>query len=107
YYVGRAGGSLLDVEPNALARVRRQISRWSWPQIDHVLAANKVLLDLNVALRRSPGAALVSYNTEPELRKIFLNRRLVPDGWISWTSEGKRFNCFTEADLHSEGLTVW
>ena len=31
----------------------------------------------------------------------------MPDGWIAWTGEGKRFNCFTETDLHSEGLTVW
>ena len=87
--------------------VRRQISRWSWPQVEHVLAANQVQVDFIVALRRVPDAALLSYNTEPELRQIFLNRRFVPDGWIAWREEGKRFNCFTEIDLHNEGLTVW
>jgi hypothetical protein len=60
YYVGKASGSLLDVEPDVLTRVRRQISRWSWPQIEHVLAANQVLVDFYVALRRMRGVALVS-----------------------------------------------
>jgi hypothetical protein len=107
YYVGKASGALLDVEPEVLTNVRRQISRWSWQQVEHVLAANQVLVDFIVSLRRLPQATLLSYNTEPELRRLFLNRRFVPDGWIAWGGEGKRFNCFTEIDLHSEGLTAW
>jgi protein involved in plasmid replication-relaxation len=107
YYIGKGSGTLLDVAPEIVTKLRRRISRWGWPQVEHVLASNQVLVDFVVALRHVPDAALLSYNTEPELRQIFLNHRLVPDGWMAWTAEGKRFNCFIEVDLHKEGLIEW
>jgi hypothetical protein len=107
YFLSKASAAVLDIDPAAVTQQIRQVSRWDLRQVEHVRTENQILVDLIDALQRTADVALIAFHTEPELRQIFLNRRLVPDGWIAWTAEGKRFNCFTEADLHSEGLTVW
>src|SRR5207253_9649107 len=52
-------------------------------------------------------ARLISFRTEPELRQMFSDRTLVPDGWIEFEHTSRRFNCFVEVDLHHEGLYEW
>ena len=107
YFLGRAADAILNLDKRSLAQQHRQISRWDVRQVEHVSAANGVLVDFLVSLGRSSTASLVAYQTEPELRQLFLDRSLVPDGWIAWTEQGKRFNCFLEVDLHHEGLSEW
>lgn len=107
YYASRRSAEVLPLDRQAVVGQIRQIPRWDLRQVEHVRTANQVLVDFIAALRPCPEAALIAFRTEPELRQIFLNRGLVPDGWIVWTTAGKRFNCFIEVDLHHEGLTVW
>jgi hypothetical protein len=72
-----------------------------------VITANQVLVDFLSAANRLPETQMLSFRTEPELRRTFLGQPLVPDGWFAWTNQGKRFNCFIEVDLAHEGLTQW
>jgi hypothetical protein len=107
YFLGKASTAVLEADPRDISRQIRQISRWDLRQVEHLRAANQVLVDFIAALRRKPDAAVIAFRTELELRRTFFKHGLVPDGWIAWTAEGKRFNCFIEVDLHHEGLTVW
>jgi Replication-relaxation len=107
YFPGSASPSALTMDPTTLTRTVRQIARWDLRQTAHVVAANQVLVDLLVALRTKLEAELLTFRTEPELRQMFSDRELVPDGWIAWAEHGKRFNSFVEIDLHHEGLTEW
>jgi hypothetical protein len=107
YYLGSASGAVVALDPAMLARTIRQIARWELRQVTHVLAANQVLVAFISALRPMAEAELLAFRTEPELREFFHDRELVPDGWVAWTEQGKRFNVFVEVDLHHEGLTTW
>jgi hypothetical protein len=107
YFLGRASGSVLSIDPKCLSQQLRQASRWDLRQVAHVLAANQGLTDALGAAAKSNGVAVHGFRTEPELRQMFSDRRLVPDGWFAWTESGKRFNCFFEIDLHHEGLREW
>lgn len=100
YLLLEAASSFLD-RP-VLSEEARRIRRWDFRQATHTLIANEVLIDLFLATERS-----AEFRTEPELRQVFASRNLVPDGWLAWRAEGKRFNCFIEVDLHTEGLGVW
>ena len=107
YFLGPASRTFVEADPEVVCRLIRQISRWDLRQVEHVIAANQVLVDASSALGRTPGACLISFRTEPELRQMFSDRALVPDGWIAFENDGKRFNCFVEIDLHHEGLAEW
>jgi hypothetical protein len=107
YFLGRAGGGVLSIDPKWLSQQLRQTSRWDLRQVAHVLAANQGLADALEAAAKSQAAAVDGFRTEPELRQVFSDRRLVPDGWLAWTESGKRFNSFFEVDLHHEGLQEW
>jgi hypothetical protein len=107
YYLTAKCGGLVETDSAELAQRQRQIGRWDMRQIEHVRAANQVLINLVAAIEGSSNTSLDSFRTEPELRRIFLERSLVPDGWISWSANGQRFNCFLEIDLHHEGLKEW
>jgi Replication-relaxation len=107
YFLGRASGSVLSIDPKFLSQQLRQTSRWDLRQVAHVIAANQGLSDAIEAAEKSSEVAIHEFRTEPELRQMFSDRRLVPDGWFSWTESGKRFNCFFEIDLHHEGLREW
>jgi len=107
YFLGIGSGAVLDGETGSVNQQVRQVSRWDLGEVEHVIAANQVLVDFTAALQHESGAILLSFRTEPELRQVFVNRSFVPDGWVAWTSGGRRFNCFIEVDLHHEGLTVW
>ncbi len=107
YYRGPANGEDSATEDKIRVRQTRQVSRWGLPQVEHVLAANQLLVDFLVAVRRSADASLLAYQTEVELRTAIAAQRLVPDGWIAWLHREKRFNCFIEVDLHHEGLQQW
>jgi hypothetical protein len=107
YYVGPASTKFLDADPARIAAQIRRISRWDARQVTHVVAANQVLIDFVVAIRRTQQLQLLSFQTEPELRRAFLGQPLVPDGWLAWVEQGRRFNCFTEVDLAHEGLEQW
>jgi hypothetical protein len=107
YYLTAKAVGLVEADATELALRQRQIARWDLRQIEHVRAANQVLIHLIIALGVSSTATLDSFRTEPELRRVFLERTLVPDGWISWSANGRRFNCFLEIDLHHEGLKEW
>lgn len=105
YYLGRKATDLVPIDPAAILQQVRQVGRWDLRQVEHVRAANGVLIGLYTALSRAHSD--VRFETEPELRNKFQGRTFVPDGWIAWTAEGRRFNCFLEIDLHHEGLTDW
>jgi len=107
YFLGHEGAALLGGELTDFFGQIRQIRRWDSRQAMHVVAANQVLVDFIIALQQTTDAALLGFRTEPELRQVFRDKRLVPDGWIAWTERGRRFNCFVEVDLHSEGLAEW
>jgi hypothetical protein len=107
YFLGIAGGSVLSIDPKCLSQQLRQTSRWDLRQVAHVVAANQGLTDALEAAAKSGTTYVNGFRTEPELRQIFSNRQLVPDGWFAWTESGKRFNCFLEIDLHHEGLQEW
>jgi len=108
YFLGKASGSLLSIDPKCLNQQVRQASRWDLRQVAHIIAANQGLTNaLGAAAKSNGGVAVHGFKTEPELRQIFSDRRLVPDGWFAWTESGKRFNCFFEVDLHHEGLREW
>jgi hypothetical protein len=106
YFPGPAAETL-GIERESLARQSRQVRRWDLRHTAHVLAANEVLTAFIAALRGREDAELLAFSTEPELRQAFVDRALVPDGWLSWAQGGKRFNSFLEVDLHHEGLTDW
>src|SRR5437879_2256053 len=91
YFLGIGSGTVLDGETGSVNQQVRQVSRWDLRQVEHVLAANQVLVDFIAALQHESGANLLSFHTEPELRQVFVNRSFVPDGWVSWTSGGRRF----------------
>src|SRR5213080_441218 len=93
YFLGMGSSAVLDGETASVNQQVRQVSRWDLRQIEHILAANQVLVDFPAEFQHESGAIL-SFRTEPELRQVFFNRSFVPDGWVSWTSGGKRFNCF-------------
>ena len=103
YFPGNASSDLLHAEPEAQRRLTRRIHRWDLGQVEHVVAANQVLSVMLAAL----GPQALSFRTEPELRQVFSDCRLVPDGWLAFETRGKAFNCFLEVDLHHEGLTEW
>ncbi len=105
YHLGRKAADVVPVDAGSVLQQVRQVSRWDLRQVEHVRAANGVLIGLYTALSRAHSD--VRFETEPELRNKFQGRTLVPDGWIAWAAEGKRFNCFLEIDLHHEGLTDW
>jgi DNA-binding HxlR family transcriptional regulator len=107
YHLGRGAASVMFGETDWLASHVRQASRWDLRQVEHVLAANQVLVDFHSALHSRTGVQLLSFQTEPELRQIFCDLALVPDGWVSWIEGGVRFNCFVEVDLGTEGLIQW
>ena len=107
YCPGRASAALLEADADAVTSLARQVARWHARQIEHVRAANQVLVDFVSALATRSGASLTRFCTELELRRMFVNRGLVPDGWISWQDGGKRFNACIEVDLHHERLTLW
>lgn len=107
YFLGKGSATVLDVCPAVIAQQIRQIARWELRQVEHVRAANQVLLSFIAALRHAPDAELIGFRTEPELRRTFLDCDFAPDGWIDWVALGRHFNCFFEVDLHHEGLTVW
>ena len=107
YFLGSASRTVLEVDAPAIARHIRQVSRWEMPYVEHVIKANQVVVDFLTATKRTPDVALFAFRTEPELRQVFVNRPLVPDGWLAWVQHGKRFNCFVEVDLHHEGLVQW
>lgn len=107
YFLGRESRCVVSVPPELLEAQLRQIGRWDLRQVEHVVAANHVLIDALGAMEQSPGATASCWRTEPELRQLFSDRTLVPDGWFAWTELGKRFNCFLEIDLHHEGLREW
>jgi hypothetical protein len=106
YFLGRESGAALPMDPKCLSQHIRQASRWDQRQVAHVIAANQCIADALTAAARS-ALAVHGFRTEPELRQLFSDRRLVPDGWFAWTESGKRFNCFFEIDLHHEGLREW
>lgn len=106
YHLGKLSRGIVNAEPSFIERQARQIARWDSRQTAHVVAANQVVVDFLAALDRSDGAN-ADVRTESELRQMFHDRPLVPDGWLSWTHEGKRFNAFVEADLGTEGLGAW
>src|SRR4029077_5291038 len=85
----------------------RQIARWDLRQIEHVLAANQVPVDFLNAMQTTAPGVPTSFHSDPELRQIFADSALMPDGWFAWTEGGRRFNCFVEVDLHHEGLREW
>ena len=107
YYLGRKAAQCIPVDGQAFAAQVRQISRWESRQIDHVLAANGVIVTFIKALKCEDNFNLQAFYSEPELRQVFLNRDFVPDGWLAWVAAGRRFNCFLEVDLHHEGLNKW
>jgi hypothetical protein len=107
YYLGKKAAEVVQLDSRALTSQIRQISRWELRQVEHALAANQVLVDFMTTLDSSGSSNLEAFRSEPELRQAFLDRGLVPDGWIAWQSGGRRFNCFIEVDLHHEGLTEW
>src|SRR5207302_5457197 len=84
-----------------------QVRRWELCQVEHVVAANEVLVRLGESLRRTLDSSLLSFRTELELRQIFLDQTLVPDGWIAWRTGVWHVNWFIEVDLHHEGLSEW
>lgn len=105
YYIGRRATDVVPIEAASVLQQVRQVSRWDLRQVEHVRAANGVLVGLYKAF--SGAHSDLRFETEPELRHKFQGRTFVPDGWIAWTAEGRRFNCFLEIDLHHEGLTDW
>jgi hypothetical protein len=107
YYLGTQSGNVLDGLAHAPRNQVRQIARWDLRQIEHVLAANQVLVDFLNATQAVAPAVPTSFRSDPELRQIFADSALVPDGWFAWTEAGRRFNCFVEVDLHHEGLREW
>ena len=107
YYLGRDSSIALGADAADIPTLIRRVSRWDARQANHVLAANQVIIDFLAGSRMTPEVRLLSFRTEPELRRIFLRQPFVPDGWIAWTERGRRFNVFTEVDLSHEGLTQW
>lgn len=107
YHLAPGSTAILSADPGTIIAQSRQASRWDLRQIEHVITSNQVLVDFLSAINRLPETQLVSFRTEPELRRAFLEQPLVPDGWFTWTEQGKRFNCFIEVDLAHEGLTQW
>lgn len=107
YYLGKEAGGLVNMEPSLLKRYCRQMARWDLRQADHVLTANQVVVDFLAGLARRVEDAAPDFRTEHELRETFHDRNLVPDGWLAWTANGKRFNVFVEVDLSTEGLGAW
>lgn len=107
YSLGPGSSAFLKVDPSEVRRRARQVRRWDLGQVEHVLAANEVLVRLGEAIRKSQHLSLISFHTETELRQAFSGRALVPDGWIAWHDAGLPVNWFFELDLHHEGLTEW
>jgi hypothetical protein len=107
YFLGRESGGVLPIEAKCLSQQLRQASRWDLRQVAHVIAANQCVADALEATAKSGMVTVQGFRTESELRQMFSDRRLVPDGWFAWTESGKRFNCFFEVDLHHEGLREW
>jgi hypothetical protein len=107
YFLGRESGCVVSAAPELLGTQIRQVSRWDLRQVEHVVSANQVLIDALKAIECVPASTIAAFHTEPELRQLFSDRTLVPDGWFAWTELGKRFNCFLEIDLHHEGLREW
>jgi hypothetical protein len=107
YYLGTQSANVLDAPSHAPRNQVRQIARWDLRQIEHVLAANQVLVDFLDAMQTTAPGVPASFRSDPELRQIFADSALVPDGWFAWTEGGRRFNCFVEVDLHHEGLREW
>jgi protein involved in plasmid replication-relaxation len=106
YYSGRASAAVLAVSARELARRIRQVASWGVGEVERVRAENQVLIDIYAAIQQTSGSQLIGYRSELQLRQLFLDRGLVPDGWIAWRA-GKRFNCYLEIDLGSEGLPIW
>jgi Replication-relaxation len=107
YYLGTQSVNATDALSHAPRAQVRQIARWDLRQVEHVLAANQVLVDFLTAVQAVVPAVPTSFRSDPELRQIFADSALVPDGWFAWTEVGRRFNCFVEVDLHHEGLREW
>lgn len=108
YHLTPGSAAALNADPATIISQSRQASRWDLRQIEHVITANQVLVDfLSAVDPLLPETQMLSFRTEPELRRAFLGQPLVPDGWFAWVEKGRRFNCFVEVDLAHEGLIQW
>jgi hypothetical protein len=107
YHLAPGSAAVLKVDPGAVLAQSRQGARWDLRQMEHIITANQVIVDFLSAANRLPETQALAFRTEPELRRSFLGKPFVPDGWFAWVDQGKRFNCFIEVDLSHEGLTQW
>lgn len=107
YAVGSATARALGKDPVEGLRQSRQASRWDAIHTAHLQTANQILVEFLAYSNRSSDPKVLGFQTEAELRRQFIDHRLVPDGWIAWAREGKRYNAFIEVDLHHEGLREW
>lgn len=107
YHLAPASTGVLKVDPGTVLAQSRQAARWDLRQVEHVVTANQIIVDFLSAADRVPETQTPAYRTEPELRRAFLGKPFVPDGWFAWAERGMRFNCFVEVDLGHEGLTQW
>src|SRR5438876_2490868 len=60
YFLGSASRAFLDADAEVVGRRIRQISRWDLRQVEHVIAANQVLVDASCALGQTPEARRIS-----------------------------------------------
>jgi hypothetical protein len=107
YHLAPGSAAVLNVDPGAVIAQTRQVARWDLRQVEHILTANQIIVDFLSAVDRLPETPTPAFRTEPELRRTFLGKPFVPDGWFAWADSGKQFNCFAEVDLSHEGLTQW
>jgi hypothetical protein len=107
YHLASSSGRVLTTDPATIIAQSRRASRWDVRQVNHVIAANAILVAFISAARSRPGVQVLGFRTEPELRAAFLGRPFVPDGWFAWAQDGRRFNSFIEVDLGHEGQVQW
>jgi len=109
YFLGPRSAEVLATDRRVLTSQMRHSARAELRQVEHTLAANQVIVEFVASLKdRGPtGTGMIAFRTELELRRIFSDRRPVPDAWVSWRCDELRFNAFCEIDLGSEGLMEW
>ncbi|HCT77017.1 MAG TPA: hypothetical protein DGT23_10590 [Micromonosporaceae bacterium] len=85
-----------------LSTIRDKINALaSSPRLSHLLEVNDLFVDLHAHARQHPSAALKTWRSEEECRKI-TGTLAYPDGFGVWAEDGKQLSFWLEMDLGSE-----
>jgi hypothetical protein len=106
--LGPAGAALLAAgrgteRPSPAQLRRRQLQLAANPRLSHLLGVNGIFTALTSHARKAPDCALDAWWSERQ-RAHHYGQLVRPDGYGTWTQQGRRIDFFIEYDTGTEPL---